>query len=221
MKPGFIAVTRKGRRFANESGSYHHFIPGMIRANEEEGQTEAAAWLVADHRALTRWGMGFVRPFPVPRGRYLRNGYLLRANTLVELAQKAGIDPSSLEATVKVFNENARQGVDPDFNRGSRTYDSYQGDEEVTPNSCLAPLEQGPFYAVRLFVGEIGTFAGIKVDAKARVINAADQPIPGLYAVGNDQVSVFGGGYPGPGSTLGPGMTFGYIAGRHVAGLHD
>lgn len=221
MKPGFIAVTRKGRRFANESGSYHHFIPGMIRANEEEGQTEAAAWLVADHRALTRWGMGFVRPFPVPRGRYIRNGYLLKANTLAELAQKAGIDPSGLEATVKVFNENARQGVDPDFNRGSRTYDSYQGDEEVTPNSCLAPLEQGPFYAVRLFVGEIGTFAGIKVDAKARVINAADQPIPGLYAVGNDQVSVFGGGYPGPGSTLGPGMTFGYIAGRHIAGLHD
>lgn len=220
MKPGFIAVTRKGRRFANESGSYHHFVPGMIRANEEEGQTEVAAWLVADHRAVTRWGMGFVRPFPVPRGRYIRNGYLLRANTLAELARKAGIDPAGLEATVNVFNENARKGVDPYFNRGSRTYDSYQGDEEVTPNSCLAPLENGPYYAVRLFVGEIGTFAGIKVDANARVLKEDDQVIPGLYAVGNDQVSVFGGGYPGPGSTLGPGMTFGYIAGRHIAGAH-
>ena len=221
MKPGFIAVTRKGRRFANESGSYHHFIPGMIRANEEDGEKEAAAWLVADHRAVTRWGMGFVRPFPVPRGRYIRNGYLLRANTLAELAQKAGIDPSGLQSTVKAFNENARKGVDPEFKRGSWVYDSYQGDEEVTPNSCLAPLEQGPYYAVRLYVGEIGTFAGIKVDATARVLNDADLPIPGLYAVGNDQVSVFGGGYPGPGSTIGPGMTFGYIAGRHIAGVHE
>lgn len=221
MKPGFIAVTRKGRRFTDESCSYHHFTPGMIRANEEEGQTEAAAWLVADHRTVKRWGMGFVRPFPVPRGRYLRNGYLLRADTLTELARKAGIDPSGLEATVKVFNENARKGVDPDFNRGTRAYDIYQGDEEVTPNRCLAPIEHGPFYAVRLHVGEIGTFAGIKVDVTARVLNEANQPIPGLYAVGNDQVSVFGGGYPGPGSMIGPGMTFGYIAGRHIAGVHD
>jgi succinate dehydrogenase/fumarate reductase flavoprotein subunit len=221
MKPGFIAVSRKGRRFADESGSYHHFIPGMIRGSEADGEPEAIAWLVADHCAVKHWGMGFVRPFPVPKGRYLRNGYLLRGRTLTELAQKAGIDPAGLEATVKVFNENARKGVDPDFNRGNRTYDTYQGDDEVTPNSCLAPLVQGPFYAVRLFVGEIGTFAGIKADAYARVVNADNQPIPGLYAVGNDQSSVFGGAYPGPGSTLGPAMTFGYIAGRHAAGIHE
>ena len=219
MKPGFIAVSRQGRRFANESGSYHHFVPGMIRASEEEGETQAAAWLVADHRAVKHWGMGFVRPFPVPKGRYLRNGYLLQGQTLAELAQKAGIDPAGLQATVTTFNEDAVKGVDRLFNRGSRTYDSYQGDEDIRPNSCLAPLTQGPFYAVRLHVGEIGTFAGIQVDVHARVINTNGQPVSGLYAVGNDQVSVFGGAYPGPGSTLGPAMTFAYLAAKHAAGV--
>ena len=86
---------------------------------------------------------------------------------------------------------------------------------------CTMALVQGPFYAVRLFVGEIGTFAGIKTDAAARVIDKQDQPCPGLYAVGNDQCSVFAGAYPGPGSMLGPAMTFGYIAGRHAAGVHE
>lgn len=218
MKPGFIAVSRKGRRFADESGSYHHFIPGMIRASEEEGEKEAVGWLVADHRAVRHWGMGFVRPFPMPRGRYLRNGYLIRGATLAELAHKAGIDPDGLQATVGQFNRHARDGVDPLFNRGNRTYDSYQGDEDIKPNSCLAPLVQPPFYAVRLYVGEIGTFAGIKTDVHARVLNQGDQPIEGLYAVGNDQVSVFGGAYPGPGSTLGPAMTFAYLAARHASG---
>ena len=218
MKPGFIAVSRKGRRFADESSSYHHFIPGMIRASQEEGEAEATAWIVADARAVNHWGMGFVRPFPIPKGRYLRNGYLLRGDTLAELAARAGIDAAGLQATVEEFNRNALAGVDPHFNRGNRTYDSYQGDEDIQPNSCLAPLVQGPFYAVRLHVGEIGTFAGLKTDAHARVVGSDDAPIPGLYAVGNDQVSVFGGAYPGPGSTIGPAMTFGYIAARHAAG---
>jgi succinate dehydrogenase/fumarate reductase flavoprotein subunit len=221
QKPGFIAVTRKGNRFVDESSSYHHFIAGMIRANEKEGESEAAAWLIADANAIKRWGMGFVRPFPVPKSKYLRNGYLKRGATLAELAKTIGVDPAGLQATVKKFNENAKKGVDPDFNRGNRVYDTYQGDDENKPNSCLAPLEKGPFYAVRLYVGEIGTFAGIKTDANARALNQANQPIPGLYAIGNDQVSVFGGTYPGPGSTIGPAMTFGYIAAKHAAGLLD
>ncbi len=221
MKPGYISVTRSGRRFVDESSSYHHFVQGMISAAQSDGQSEAAAWLIADHRAIRRWGMGFVRPFPIPMGTYLRKGYLLRGRTLAELAERCGIDAAGLQETVEQFNQYARDGRDPEFNRGGRTYDLYQGDNEVQPNSCLAPLEQGPFYAVRLYVGEIGTFAGLKVDAQARVINTEGQPIEGLYAVGNDQVSVFGGAYPGPGSTLGPAMTFGYIAGRHAVGIHE
>lgn len=220
MKPGFISVSRKGLRFVDESCSYHHFVPAMIRASEAEGESEAIAWIIADSRAVSRWGMGFARPFPVPKGRYVRNGYLLRGNTLEELARKAGIDPVGLKGTIVEFNKNARQGVDPQFNRGGRIYDTYQGDDEVKPNGCLAPIECGPFYAVRLYVGEIGTFAGIRANADAQVINDVGEPIAGLYAVGNDQASVFGGGYPGPGSMIGPGMTFGYIAGRHAAGVH-
>jgi succinate dehydrogenase/fumarate reductase flavoprotein subunit len=221
MKPGFIAVTRSGKRFVDESASYHQFVPAMIAANEKEGVTEAASWLIADATAVKRWGMGHVRPFPVPKGRYLRNGYLQRAGTLAELAKKIGVDPAGLEGTVKRFNEHAKKGVDPEFKRGERVYDTYQGDEDVKPNPCLSPLTKAPFYAVRVHVGEVGTFAGIKTDVNARALNDANQPIPGLYAAGNDSLHVFGGTYPGPGSTIGPAMTFGFIAGRHIAGAHE
>lgn len=218
MKPGFISVNRLGKRFANESSSYHHFVQGLIRDCSARGDKEAAAWMIADHRAIRRWGMGFVRPFPIPMGKYLRNGYLVRGRTLEELAQRIGVDPAGLTETVRRFNAGAVQGRDPEFNRGQRVYDSYQGDDEIKPNSCLAPLERAPFYAVRIFVGEIGTFAGLKTNEYAQVLDEANQPIARLYAAGNDQVSVFGGAYPGPGSTIGPGMTFGYVAALHAAG---
>lgn len=218
MKPGYIAVNQLGQRFVNESSSYHHFVQGMIQDNASRAAKEAAAWLIADHRAIRRWGMGFVRPFPIPLGKYLRNGYLTRGDTIEDLALQIGVDPQGLAQTIQQFNANAKKGIDPLFNRGQRVYDSYQGDSEIQPNSCLAPLDQGPFYAVRLYVGEIGTFAGLKTNEYAQVLDLNNRVIPGLYAAGNDQVSVFGGAYPGPGSTLGPGMTFGYIAGKHAAG---
>jgi succinate dehydrogenase/fumarate reductase flavoprotein subunit len=217
MKPGFIAVSRSGRRFADESSSYHDFIPGLLKAAEAEGEPEAIGWLIADARAVRRWGMGFARPWPVPKGRYVRNGYLIRGRTLAELAQQAGIDAAGLEATVRRFNDYARAGRDPDFNRGNRTYDRYQGDDEIRPNSCLAPLERAPYYAVRIHAAEIGTYAGIATDPKGRVLGPDGRALDGLYTVGNDQVSVFGGAYPGPGSTLGPAMVFGWLAGRHAA----
>lgn len=215
QKPGFIAVTRKGKRFVNESGSYHDFVPPLVRACE--GEREVCCYLIADHRTVKRFGIGFVKPFPVPKGRHLRSGYLLRANSLRELAAKAGIDSAALERTVQEFNQNARKGVDPLFGRGSHVYDHYQGDEEHLPNPNLGPVEQGPFYAIKIVPGEIGTFAGLKTDKFARVCASDGNAIPGLYAVGNDAASVLGGAYPGAGSTLGPGMTFGYIAGRHLA----
>ena len=221
QKPGFIAVTRSGRRFADESCSYHYFVPEMVRASQEEGESEAIAWLVADNRAVNRYGMGFARPFPIPRGHYVKNGYLLRGDTIGELAAMAGINPEGLQQAIARFNEFARQGTDGDFGRGGRTYDQSQGDDEAKPNPCLAPLEMAPFYAVRLYASEIGSFAGLKTDEHARVLDTSDQPIAGLYAVGNDQASVFGGAYPGAGATLGPAMTFGYIAGRHIAGQPD
>lgn len=216
QKPGFIAVTRTGKRFTDESASYHHFVPPMLRACA--GDSEACCWLIADKPSVDKWGMGFVRPFPVPRGHYIRSGYLLKGDTLEDLARKAGIDPQGLVATVTRFNEYAKTGVDPDFGRGGRVYDLYQGDEEVGPNPCLGPISKGPFFAVKVVPGEIGTFAGLRTDKNAQVLDRQDQPIGGLYAVGNDQANVFGGCYPGPGATLGPALTFGYVAGRHVAG---
>lgn len=220
QKPGFIAVDKRGKRFVDESASYHHFVPPLLRACAEAGDTQAHCWLVASKQAVDRWGMGFVRPFPVPRRHYIRSGYLLEGRTIAELARKAGIDPAGLEATIHTFNEYARTGKDLDFNRGGRAYDLYQGDEEVGPNPCLGPIEKGPFYAVKIVPGEIGTFAGLHTDAHARVLDQSGAPIAGLYAVGNDQASVFGGVYPGPGSTLGPAFTFAYIAGKHIADNH-
>ncbi|MCL7466121.1 FAD-dependent oxidoreductase [Phaeovulum sp. NW3] len=214
-KPGFIMVTPDGRRFANESCSYRDLIPEMLRAFEERGTD--TAWLIADHRAVKRWGIGFVRPFPIPHGKYLRNGYLKRGKTLDDLAQICGIDAAELHSTVRRFNGFARTGVDQDYHRGASKYDRHHGDEENHPNPALGPLERGPFYAVRIYPGEISSYKGLATDVHARVLDAADQPIPGLYAVGNDQANVFGGAYPGAGATIGPCMVFGWRAAKHIA----
>lgn len=216
LKPGFIAVSRHGKRFGNESSAYSSFVPEMIEATG--GDPLAFAWLIGDKHAVDKWGIGRVRPKPMPRRGFIRSGYLIEAPTLAALAKVIEVDAQTLQATVARFNANARLGVDPDFGRGQNAYDDYQGDEDHGPNRCLGPLEKGPFYAIKMFAGEIGTFAGIKTDRYARAVDQDGNPIPGLYAVGNDQMNVFGGAYPGAGATLGPGLTFGYVAGRHVSG---
>ena len=215
-KPGVIAVTRGGVRFANEGNSYHDFVQEMVKASKP-GE-EIAAFLVTDHRSLRKYGLGCVPPFPMPLGHHLRTGYLLRGATLAELATKAGIDPKAFEATVEKFNQTAAEGRDPDFGKGSRAYNRYQGDALHGPNPCIAPIRHGPFYAIRMVIGDLGTYAGIKTDENARAIGPDGHPIAGLYAAGNDMASIMGGNYPGAGITLGPALTFGYIAGKHIAG---
>jgi succinate dehydrogenase/fumarate reductase flavoprotein subunit len=216
-KPGIIAVTRRGVRFTNESNSYHDVAQAMVSACR--GEPEVAAWLLADHRAISRYGLGFAKPFPLPLTPHLRSGYLLLGRTIEELAAKAGIDGAALRSTIDTYNEGARAGEDRQFGRGSTAYNRFLGDPEHKPNPCVAPLERGPFYAVKMVPGDLGTFAGIRTDRHARVLDASSQPIAGLYAVGNDMASVMGGNYPGGGITLGPAMTFGFIAGRHLAGV--
>jgi succinate dehydrogenase/fumarate reductase flavoprotein subunit len=216
-KPGVIAVMRDGARFANEGNSYHAFVQQMMRA-ATPGE-EIAAWLVCDHRALRQYGLGAVPPFPMPIGQYLNSGYLIKGSTLEELAGKAGIDASGFVTTVAQFNAAAAEGRDPAFGKGSRAYNRYQGDALQGPNPCVAPLVQGPFYAIKMVIGDLGTYAGIKTDAQARALDAGGQVINGLYAAGNDMASIMGGNYPGAGITLGPALTFGYIAGRHLAGI--
>ncbi|WP_297748444.1 FAD-dependent oxidoreductase [Hydrogenophaga sp.] len=214
-KPGIIAVTRDGQRFVNEAHSYHDFGQAL-RAKCAQGE-DTCAWLIADHRAMRRYGLGFAKPFPVPLLPHLWSGYLLRGRTPAELAQRAGIDAQVFERTVANFNADAVHGRDPAFGKGDTAYNRYLGDASHQPNPCVAPLDKGPYYAVKLVMGDLGTFAGVRTDASARVLGASGGPIAGLYAVGNDALSVMGGNYPGGGITLGPAMTFGYIAARHLA----
>ena len=214
-KPGVIAVMRDGKRFANEGNSYHDFVQAMTKAAKPN--EEIAAFLICDHKTLRKYGLGCVPPFPMPLGHHLRSGYLMRGATLAELAAKAGIDAKALGETVAQFNAVAVEGRDPAFGKGSRAYNRYQGDALHGPNPCVAPLKDGPFYAIKMVVGDLGTYAGIVTDADARALDADGRVIPGLYAAGNDMASIMGGNYPGAGITLGPALTFGYIAGRHLA----
>jgi predicted oxidoreductase len=179
---------------------------------------EVAAWLIADHRTIRRYGLGFAKPFPLPLKPHLRSGYLLRGRTLAELAKQAGIDGVQLQKTVDEYNQGAVDGKDLQFRRGWRVYNRFLGDRTHQPNPCVAPVAQGPFYAVKVVMGDLGTFAGIKTDAFARVIDAQGGIIEGLFAAGNDNASVMGGGYPGGGITLGPAMTFGFVAAEYMAG---
>ena len=214
-KPGVIAVTRHGKRFTNEGNSYHDFVQDLVKATK--GDKEVFAWELCDHKTLRQYGMGCVAPFPLPIGRHLRTGYLKRGRTIEELAREIGVDAAALKATIEVFNDSARNGEDPAFGKGSKAYNRYQGDALNEPNPCVRPLETGPFYAIKLVIGDIGTFAGLATDAQTRVLDAGKQPIKGLYAVGNDAASVMGGNYPGAGITLGPALTFGYVAGMTLA----
>jgi succinate dehydrogenase/fumarate reductase flavoprotein subunit len=214
-KPGVIAVSPQGKRFTNEGDSYHDFVQAMVKACR--GEAEICAWLICDHGALRNYGLGCVAPAPLPIGRHLRSGYLKRGATLRELAKQIGVAPQTLEATVAEFNASAKSGEDLAFGKGSKAYNRYQGDASVTPNPCVAPLQTAPYYAIKLVIGDIGTFAGLVTDENARVLDASAKPIRGLYAVGNDAASIMGGNYPGAGITLGPALTFGYIAGMHLA----
>ena len=214
-KPGLIAVLPNGKRFVNEANSYHDFIQALF-AHREPGQ-RTHAFLVVDSAFLSRYGLGFVKPFPVPVGPNVRSGYLKKGKTVAELALAAGIDPAGLEVTVAQWNADMRTGEDHAFGKGSTAYNRFNGDVDVQPNPCLAPIDKGPFYAVEVVVGDLGTFAGLRSDGNARVLDGAGAPIPGLYAAGNDMASIMGGNYPGGGITLGPAITFGYIAARHLA----
>lgn len=214
-KPGLIAVDARGERFVNESTSYHEFVRGMYRANAKA--TSIPALLVCDSAFMEKWGLGLALPGGRPREHLVRAGYLYRADTLEDLAKQAGVDPAGLVRTVARFNPLAAQGQDPVFGKGSDAYNRYLGDPDHQPNACLAPLKQAPFYAVKVYPGDIGTALGIRADGNARALDAQGAPIAGLYVAGNDMHSVMGGEYPAPGITLGPALTFGWVAGMHLA----
>lgn len=213
-KPGIIAVDRSGRRFTNEANSYHDVGRAIIDAGAEQG-----AWLICDHATIRKYGLGHAKPAPVPISFYVRNGYLVKGRTLAALAQKAGIDPAGLTEAVRGYNEGAVRGEDPAFGRGGTAFNRFLGDPDHRPNPNVGPIGKGPYYALRLKMGDLGSFDGLTTDPEGSVLDRAGAPIPGLYAAGNDRASMMGGNYPGAGITLGPIMTFGYVTGQHLADL--
>jgi len=216
-KPGFVALDSRGRRFVNEADGYHDFMAALFDRTPT-GQTPEC-WLICDHRAQRRFGLGWAKPFPLPVKPHVTNGYLKTGRTLRELAAACNLPAEAVEASIHRFNRHAAQGLDPDFGRGLSRYNKVQGWAGLGPNPALGPLDRAPFYAVRIVPGSLGTFAGLRCDPQGRAMTEDGKPIDGLFAVGNDAASIMGGHYPSGGITLGPGMTFGYIIGRTLAGL--
>ncbi len=214
-KPGVIAVNAAGRRFVNEALSYHEFVLAMLR--DGNGEPDRPFHLICDRSFLWSYGLGRIKPFTRNYRRYVKSGELVEAGSIEDLAERIEIEPSSLAATIANYNASAKEGSDPEFGRGSTIYQRHLGDAGHRPNPCVAPITRAPFFAMRIYPADLGTAIGMKVDAQARVLREDGRPIAGLYACGNDMGSIMNGNYPGPGITLGPALTFGYIAGRHLA----
>ena len=209
--PGSIVVDRNGHRFVSEGFHYQNFVNTM----HQKGITEG--FLIGDLPFQRKYGMGLARPAPYPLESFVRSGYLIEADSISELARKLRIDAAALEHTIAEFNRNAVLGKDPEFQRGDDYYSRFMGDASHTPNPSLGPITTPPFYALELRPGDLSTVCGLNTNAKAQVLNTRGAVIEGLYAAGLDMNSMMKGHYPGGGSSLGPAMTFGYVAARHIA----
>ena len=214
-KPGVIAVNLRGQRFVNEALSYHEFVRAMLR--DANTGPDASFHLICDSQFLRTYGLGRIKPFTRRLAPYLQSGELKQAASIVALAGEIDLDASAVAATVDRYNEGARRGLDPQFGRGGTIYQRALGDAGHKPNPCVAPIEQAPFYALRIFPADLGTAIGLKIDGEARVLRDDGSVIAGLCACGSDMASIMNGHYPGPGITLGPALTFGYIAGKYLA----
>jgi succinate dehydrogenase/fumarate reductase flavoprotein subunit len=215
-KPGLIAVNAAARRFVNEACSYHDFVQGMYESHRTT--PTIPAHLICEASFVARYGLGNVHPGTTNLEPFERSGYLVVAPTLAQLAIKLELDPRALANTVERHNSMARNGQDLDFGKGDTELNRFNGDPLQTPNPCLRPIERGPFVAIAVWPAEIATSTGLQTNADGQLLDAQGQPIDGLYAVGNDMASIMSGTYPGPGTTLGPALTFGYRVAMHAAG---
>ncbi|MFK0570363.1 FAD-dependent oxidoreductase [Endozoicomonas sp.] len=214
--PGAIIVNGEGKRFVNEAEPYLECGHAMYRDNEKTGGKSIPAWVIFDSHFRFNYAMGPLMPgqiMPDSRLPSLWNKTLYwKAESLEGLAAEIGVDEDGLKETVDRVNQFASTGDDKDFQRGGNIFDRYYGDQNVTPNPCLAPVKKGPFYAMRIEAGDIGTKGGLLTNENAQVVREDGSVIEGLYAIGNASASVMGTSYPGAGSTIGPAMTFGFIA---------
>ncbi len=214
-KPGSLIVDQSGVRYFNESTDYVLAGQTMFERNREV--PAIPSYLIFDQRYRNRYPFAAFLPGRTPQ-HLIDNGYFKRADTLDALASLCELPADALTATVERFNGLAKQGVDEDFHRGENAYDTYYGDPRVKPNSCLAPIEVAPFYAVALYPGDLGTKGGLVTDERGRVLREDGSVVDGLYASGNTTASVMGRRYPGPGVTLAPALTFSWLAMLDVAG---
>ncbi|KUI14604.1 3-ketosteroid-delta-1-dehydrogenase [Mycobacterium lehmannii] len=226
MMPSQFVVNGEGKRFINEAAPYMDFAHAMIEG-QNSGVTHIPCWLITDIRSFHRYVVAGHLPIPkipfapVPTGwkvpkAWLESGVVHEGSSFEELAAKIGVPPAQLRQTAERFNELARNGHDDDFNRGDSAYDNYYGDPAL-PNPNLHPLGKPPYYAFQIILGDLGTSGGLRTDEFARVLRADDRVIEGLYAVGNTSAAVMGRSYAGAGATIGPAMTFGYVAAKHIA----
>ncbi|RKS20641.1 3-oxosteroid 1-dehydrogenase [Arthrobacter sp. AG1021] len=212
--PGSITVNASGRRFVNEALNYHDLcrVFGNIDPVSSALQN-SPAWLVFDADYFAKYPVAGSTPG-------VRPDWMHSAPTLRELAGEVGIDAAALQESVERFNIGARAGADPEFGRGATEQDRHLGDAANAPNPCLAPLQRGPFYAVPIHPGVLGTSGGLSTNEHSQVLDRHGEPITGLYAAGNASAGVFRNNYPGGGATLGSAVTRGYAAGAHIAGAH-
>jgi 3-oxosteroid 1-dehydrogenase len=226
MMPAQFIVNGEGKRFINEAAPYMDFGHAMIDG-QKSGVIHIPCWLITDHRSFNRYVVGGHLPIPkipfapVPTGRkvssaWLESGVVKSAMTWDEMATKIGVPAGQLSETACRFNELARKGHDDDFNRGDSVYDNYYGDPTL-PNPNLYPLGTPPYYAFRIVLGDLGTSGGLLTDEYARALRPDGTVVPGLYAVGNTSAAVMGRSYAGAGATIGPAMTFGFVAAKHIA----
>lgn len=215
--PGIYIVNENGKRYLNEAASYDE-VGRQLQAHPK------TSWVIFDRRAREKYGIGPLYPTAVhPDSKWNSSikAIVKKSDTIEGLASLMGVDETGLMDTVKKVAKYSKTGVDEDFGSGSTSYDKYYGDPSVSPNPCLAPLSKAPFYAFPVYPGDIGTKGGVDVDINAQALNKKGRPILGLYATGNTASSVMGYTYPGAGSTIGPAMTFGYVAAKHAMGANS
>ncbi|MCV7094444.1 3-oxosteroid 1-dehydrogenase [Mycobacterium kubicae] len=221
--PGSIIVNSSGQRFMNEALPYveaTHRMYGGIHGQGPGPGENLPAWMILDQQCRDRYlfaGLQGGQRFP---RKWLEKGAVVVADSIPELAAKIGVDADGLKQTVERFNGFARSGVDEDFHRGESAYDKYYSDPTNKPNPSLGELTHAPYYAVKMVPGDLGTKGGIRTDVHGRALRDDGSIIEGLYAAGNVSSPVMGHTYPGPGGTIGPAMTFGYLAALHIAGAN-
>jgi 3-oxosteroid 1-dehydrogenase len=207
-------------RFVDEACGYDDFGKAMV-ADQLKTGANTPCWLVFDATFREKFTAGGFMPTPVMPDRKIPpdwwDHYIFRADTLEALAAKIHVPSAALAETVSNMNQYAKSGLDPEFGRGGNDYDRMFGDPSIKPNPCLGPIATPPYYAIAINLGDLGSKGGLKTDARARVVDGSGRPIPNLYAAGNNSGSPFGNSYPGAGATIGPAMTFAFIASNDIA----